>query len=160
MTLPFIAIGILNTLLLYGPKEGFMNCLWLIPALILCIILFKLHQIGGGDAKLILSVGALMGLEYTLIILLISFILGWFYSIYQLLKKTNNKKHNKKKKRGVKKIFFFKHATFLGCTEKRTLIFLQCPIHDQTKNGAGNHLTNSDCQHHKWNRKWYGISIF
>ena len=90
MTLPFIAIGILNTLLLYGPKEGFMNCLWLIPALILCIILFKLHQIGGGDAKLILSVGALMGLEYTLIILLISFILGWFYSIYQLLR--NNKK--------------------------------------------------------------------
>ena len=93
MTLPFIAIGILNTLLLYGPKEGFMNCLWLIPALILCIILFKLHQIGGGDAKLILSVGALMGLEYTLIILLISFILGWFYSIYQLLKKRNNKKN-------------------------------------------------------------------
>ena len=92
MTLPFIAIGILNTLLLYGPKEGFMNCLWLIPALILCIILFKLHQIGGGDAKLILSVGALMGLEYTLIILLISFILGWFYSICQLLKKRNNKK--------------------------------------------------------------------
>lgn len=92
MTLPFIAVGILNTLLLYGPKEGFMNCLWLIPALILCIILFKLHQIGGGDAKLILSVGALMGLEYTLIILLISFILGWFYSIYQLLKKRNNKK--------------------------------------------------------------------
>ena len=69
-----------------------MNCLWLLPALILCIILFKLHQIGGGDAKLILSVGALMGLEYTLIILLISFILGWFYSIYQLLKKRNNKK--------------------------------------------------------------------
>ena len=56
-------------------------------------------------------------------------------------------------------IFVFSHATFLGCTEKRTLIFLQCPIHDQTKNGAGNHLTNSDCQHHKRNWKCYTITV-
>lgn len=65
---------------------------------------------------------------------------------------------NNKKER-VKKLLFFPHATFLGCTEKRTLIFLQCPIHDQTKNGAGNHLTNSDCQHHKRNRKCYTITV-
>lgn len=87
VTLPIIPIGILNTILLYGFKEGLMDCLWLIPALILCLIFFKLNQIGAGDAKLVLSIGALMGLEYTLIILLISFILGWFYAAYQFLKR-------------------------------------------------------------------------
>lgn len=87
VTLPLIPIGILNTIFLYGFHEGLMDCLWLIPAFILCLIFFKLHQIGAGDAKLVLSIGALMGLEYTLIILLISFILGWFYAAYQFLKR-------------------------------------------------------------------------
>lgn len=87
VTLPLIPIGILNTIFLYGFYEGLMDCLWLIPAFILCLIFFKLNQIGAGDAKLVLSIGALMGLEYTLIILLISFILGWFYAAYQFLKR-------------------------------------------------------------------------
>lgn len=87
VTLPLIPIGILNTIFLYGYDEGLMECFWLIPAFILCFLLFKLNQIGAGDAKLILSIGALMGLEYTLIILLVSFIIGWFYAAYQFLKK-------------------------------------------------------------------------
>lgn len=47
----------------------------------------------------------------------------------------------------------------LSCAEKCSFIFLQCSVHDQTKNSAGDHLTNSNRQHHKRNRKCHTITV-
>lgn len=86
MTLPFIPIGIINSMFLYGWLEGLKSQIWLIPLFIICFILFKLHQIGGGDAKLMLAVGSLLGMENSLPLFLITFVVSWFYCLYQFVK--------------------------------------------------------------------------
>ena len=91
ITLPFIPIGIVNTLVLYGFMDGFKSLIWLIPLFLICFILFKIHQIGGGDAKLMLAVGALLGMEYSLLLFLFSFVVSWFYCLYRFMK---NRKMN------------------------------------------------------------------
>lgn len=98
VTIPMIPIGILNSLFLYGVYDGFVQNFWLIPCFVICYVLYRTHQIGGGDAKLILAVGALMGLEYTLTILFISFIIGWFYALFIFIK---NKKGDLKEKQRI-----------------------------------------------------------
>lgn len=90
MTLPFIPIGIINSMFLYGYIEGLKCQLWLIPLFIICFILFKLHQIGGGDAKLMLAVGSLLGMENSLLLFLITFVVSWFYCLYKFMQKRKN----------------------------------------------------------------------
>lgn len=97
-TIPLIPIGLFNTLLLYGFSEGLRECLWLIPTFIICLILFKIKQIGAGDAKLILATGSLLGMNYGLSVLGISFVCGWVYIIIKLIK---NHEGNIKEKREI-----------------------------------------------------------
>ena len=84
ITLPFIPIGIINTLVLYGFMDGFKSLIWLIPLFLICFILFKIHQ-------LMLAVGALLGMENSLLLFLFSFVVSWFYCLYRFMK---NRKMN------------------------------------------------------------------
>lgn len=101
MTLPFIPIGIINSLFLYGYIEGLKCQLWLIPLFIICFILFKLHQIGGGDAKLMLAVGSLLGMENSLLLFLITFVVAWFYCLYKFMQKRKNHGGSLKEKQRI-----------------------------------------------------------
>lgn len=62
-------------------------------------------------------------------------------------------------KRVICPLFLIPFRYRLSCAEKCSFIFFQCPIHDQTKNSAGDHLTNSNRQHHKRNRKCHTITV-
>lgn len=101
MTLPFIPIGIINSMFLYGWLEGLKCQLWLIPLFIICFILFKLHQIGGGDAKLMLTVGSLLGMENSLLLFLITFVVAWFYCLYKFMQKRKNHGGSLKEKQRI-----------------------------------------------------------
>lgn len=86
ITIPLIPIGFIYSMMIYGVEEGLKSQLWLIPLFVVCFILFKLHQIGGGDAKLMLGIGALLGMGNSLLLFLLTFIVSWFYALYMYLK--------------------------------------------------------------------------
>ena len=112
MTLPFIPIGIINSMFLYGWLEGLKCQLWLIPLFIICFILFKLHQIGGGDAKLMLTVGSLLGMENSLLLFLITFVVSWFYCLYKFMQKRKNHGGSLKEKQRMMFIAFILFIIF------------------------------------------------
>ena len=86
ITFPITLFGFLNTICLYGFPEVLQELIWVIPVFAIVFILFKLHQIGGGDAKLILAVFACMGWQYSLTFIGISFVFCWIYIFYKYLK--------------------------------------------------------------------------
>lgn len=101
ITIPLIPIGFIYSVMLYGIEEGLKSQLWLIPLFVVCFILFKLHQVGGGDAKLMLGIGSLLGIENSLLLFLLTFIVSWFYALYIFLKNRRIKGGSLKEKQKI-----------------------------------------------------------
>lgn len=88
LVLPIFIIAVINVLInvtLY--KSLLLGGLF---AFIFCLIIYKFSNFGGGDVKLLISLSLLIGFTNTILLFLISFLLGSIYGIVQMIRKKAN----------------------------------------------------------------------
>ncbi len=84
------AAGLLVNLILDGPKGLLLSIIAAFIPFILLIALFALKMLGAGDIKLFCAVGAIMGVRFILIAMVISFLSGGIIAIFLMLIRSNS----------------------------------------------------------------------
>ncbi len=85
--IPFIPIGLLLNIIIYNVPGGKSSLMGTLFPFLIFLIFFALKMLGGGDIKLFMAIGSLLGVSKIINIIVYSFISTGVFGIIILLKK-------------------------------------------------------------------------
>ncbi len=85
--LPFILIGVVLNSIIYGLDGTKSSFLGIVIPFVIFLLFFAIRMLGGGDIKLFMAIGSLLGFPIIIYIIIYSFICTGILGVFVLIKK-------------------------------------------------------------------------